>query len=117
MSSIDDPIESHVQELKQDLDIAITHHLKEATVAGVLSLIPGIGSAVQSLLDGKAKANLEQRWLNLFVDFRERIEQVRESIPDESYYASDEFQTLLALAYQQLATSDEAKASSWRAGE
>ena len=108
--TIDDPIELHLQQIKQNLDANITRDLREATVAGVLSLIPGVGSAIQSLLDGQAKANLEQRWLQLFIDFRARIEEVRESIPDESYYGSEQFQTLLALAFQQLATThDRAK--------
>jgi hypothetical protein len=36
---------------------------------------------------------------------KERIEEIRESIPDDSYYGSEEFQTLLALAYEQLLTT------------
>jgi hypothetical protein len=76
----------------------------------VLSLIPGIGSAIQSLLDDKAKANLERRWLELFVDFKMRVDEIHASIPDEDYYSSEKFQTLLALAWQQLATThDRAK--------
>lgn len=107
---MDDAIEVRVREIKQNLDPSISRELAEATVAGVLSLIPGVGSAIQSLLGDKAKANLERRWLQLFVDFKTRMDEIHESIPDEDYYGSEKFQTLLALAWQQLATThDRAK--------
>lgn len=107
---MDDAVEVRLREIKQNLDRGISRELTEATVAGVLSLIPGAGSAIQSLLDEKARANLERRWLQLFVDFKTRMDEIHESIPDEDYYGSEKFQTLLALAWQQLATThDRAK--------
>jgi hypothetical protein len=64
-----------------------------------------IGSAIQSLVDGKAHRNVERRWIQLFVDLKDQLEKIRDSIPHESYYNSEEFQTLLALAYEQLWTT------------
>src|SRR6185437_16615238 len=37
-----------------------------ATVAGILSFIPGAGAAIQTLLDGRAKENVRRRWIELF---------------------------------------------------
>lgn len=103
--SIDDPIEVHLEHLKQDLDAGIESSLTSATVAGILSLIPGVGSAIQSLLDGRARENVDRRWVELFAELRKRIEKVRSSIPDVTFYGSEEFQTLLALAQEQLWTT------------
>ncbi|QHN03997.1 hypothetical protein FTO74_11900 [Granulicella sp. WH15] len=103
--SIDDPIEVRLQRVKEDMEFDISKNLAYATVAGTLSLMPGIGSAIQSLIDGKAKANMEHRWIELFLELREQIEAVRGSIPDDSFYGSEEFQTLLALAQEQLWTT------------
>jgi hypothetical protein len=103
--SIDDPIKVHLEHVRQDLDAGIESSLTSATVAGILSLIPGAGSAIQSLLNGRARENVERRWVELFAELRKRIEEVRSSIPDVTFYGSEEFQTLLALAQEQLWTT------------
>ena len=105
MATDDNPIEVRLQQLKEGLDSDVEHDLSGATIAGILSLIPGIGSAIQSLVDGKARRNVEQRWIQLFADLKAHLEEIRDSIPDENYYGSEEFQTLLALAYEQLLTT------------
>lgn len=79
------------------------------TVAGILSLIPGAGSAIQSLLDGRARANVKRRSLDLFIEMRKRIEEVRDRIPNAVFYGSEEFQTLLSLAQEQLWTTHDEK--------
>ena len=40
---------------------------------------------------------------------RKRIEEVRDQIPDAAFYCSEEFQTLLALAHEQLWTTHDKK--------
>jgi hypothetical protein len=100
--SIDDPIEVNLEHLNRDLDAGIESGLTGATVASILSLIPGAGAAIQSLLDGRAKDNVQRRWVDLFVEMKKRIDEIRASIPDVTFYGSDEFQTLLALAQEQL---------------
>jgi hypothetical protein len=103
--SIDDPIEVHLEHLKKDLDAGIESGMAGATVASILSLIPGAGPAIQSLFDGRARDNVQRRWIELFVEMKKRIEEIRESIPDVAFYGSEEFQTLLALAQEQLWTT------------
>jgi hypothetical protein len=103
--NMDDPIQVRLQQAQVDIEGGIEVDLGSATVAGVLSLIPGIGSAIQSLMDGKAKQNVERRWIELFIELRKRIEEIRGSIPDDTFYSSEEFQTLLALAQEQLWTT------------
>ena len=103
--SIDEPIEVHLEHLKQELDAGIESGLIGATVASILSLIPGAGAAIQSLLDGRANDNVQRRWIALFVEMKKRIEEIRASIPDVNFYGSEEFQTLLVLAQEQLWTT------------
>lgn len=105
MAIADNPIEVRLQQLKEGLDSDFERDLSGATIAGVLSLIPGIGSAIQSLIDDKARRNVERRWVQLFADLKTHLEEIRNLIPDEDYYGSEEFQTLLALAYEQLLTT------------
>lgn len=105
MAIANDSIEVRLQQLKEGLDSDIERDLGGATVAGILSLIPGIGAAIQSLVDGRAQRNVERRWIQLFADLKAHLKEIRDSIPDESYYGSEEFQTLLALAYEQLWTT------------
>jgi hypothetical protein len=107
--SLNDPIDVHLELAKRGLDVGITDDLSAMTVTGILSLIPGAGSAIQSLLDGRARANVERRWLELFIEMRKRIEEVRDRIPDTAFYGSEEFQTLLALAQEQLWTTHDKK--------
>jgi hypothetical protein len=65
---------------------------------------------VQSLLAGKAQDRIVTRYIQFFQDMAARVNEIRGSIPDNKYYASEEFQTLLALSYEQLLTThDRAK--------
>jgi len=54
MAIDDDPLSVSLRQAKGDLDHDIEGDLRQASIAGILSLIPGVGSAIQSLLDGKA---------------------------------------------------------------
>lgn len=101
----DDPLDISLRQVRQELESDIERDLSLASCAAVLCLIPGIGSAIQSLLDGKAQRNVERRWVQLFVDLKERLDQIRDDIPDDEYYASEEFQTILALTYQEILTT------------
>jgi hypothetical protein len=107
--TIDDPIEVQLKAIKANVEPDITGDLRGATLASTLSLIPGVGAAIQSLLDGRAKASMERRWLELFTAFGARIGEIRASIPDERYYGSEEFQTLFFLVLQQLITTQDSR--------
>jgi hypothetical protein len=106
---IDNPTAIELQQIRNDFDHNIANVMQEAGVAAAFSLIPGVGSAIKSLLDGKAQRNIQQRWVKLFEDMGRRIEEINESIPNTDYYASEEFQTLLALAWEQLLTTHDEK--------
>ena len=43
--SLNDPIDVHLELAKKDLDVGITDDLSAMTMTGILSLIPGAGSA------------------------------------------------------------------------
>lgn len=45
--SISDPIEVHLNQVKKDMDDGIEGELSSVTVAGILSIIPGAGAAIQ----------------------------------------------------------------------
>src|ERR1700722_18714815 len=107
--SLNDPIDVHLELAKKDLDVGITDDLSAMTVTGILSLIPGAGSAIRSLLDGRARANVDRRWLELFIEMGKKIEEVRDRIPDAAFYGSEEFQTLLVLGQEQLWTTHDKK--------
>jgi hypothetical protein len=47
--------------------------------------------------------------LDLFIEMRKRIEEVRDRIPNAAFYGSEEFQTLLSLAQEQLWTTHDKK--------
>jgi hypothetical protein len=48
--------------------------------------------------------------VQLFEEMRLRLEEIRDSVPDEDYFGSEEFQALLTLAIEQLQTThDQAK--------
>jgi hypothetical protein len=107
--SLNDPIDAHLEFAKKNVDAGIADDLSAMTVAGILSLIPGAGAAIQSLFDGRARANVERRWLELFIEMRKRMEEVQDQIPDAAFYCSEEFQTLLVLAHEQLWTTHDKK--------
>lgn len=109
MTIADDAIDTRLRQSKEELDFDIERDLSHATVAGILSTIPVIGPVIQSLLDGEVRRNVERRWIQLITDLKDQLEMIRDSIPDESYYGSEEFQTLLALAYDQLWTTHDRK--------
>ena len=60
MAIDDDPLAIQLHEAKQQLDAGIERELAAATVAGVLYMIPGVGSAIQSLLDRRARENVKR---------------------------------------------------------
>jgi hypothetical protein len=110
MSAIDDPIEAQLRLKKEEIETSVEQQLCDAGIFAMLSLLPfGIGTAIQSNFDGRARRDVERRWIQLFQDMATRIKEISDSIPDEAYYSSEEFRTLLALAYEQLWTTHDRK--------
>src|ERR1700694_375014 len=53
----------------------------------------------------RSNAVVERRWVELFLERRRSIEEMRGLVPDVAFYRSEEFETLLALAHEQLRTT------------
>lgn len=84
--------------------------LVSSGVAGVLSLIPGVGAAVTELMTELAIQRTNDRMREMFEHFAHRIREVGEDKVDREWFRSEEFQTLLYEAFQQLlVTHDRAK--------
>jgi hypothetical protein len=102
---IDDSLEIRLRELEDATHHSVARESMDVTVAGILSVFPVAGACIQTLLSGKAQRNVHQRILELFLEMRTRLEEIKASVPDENYFGSEEFQTLLALALEQLQTT------------
>ena len=71
-------------------------------VAGVLSIIPGVGGAVTELMTELAIQRTNDRMKEMFEHFTSRIREVGEGKVDREWFRSEEFQTLLYEAFEQL---------------
>src|ERR1019366_7278034 len=76
--------------------------LVSSGVAGVLSLIPGVGAAVTELMTELAVQRTNNRVKEMFDYFTNRIRDIGEEKVSREWFRSEEFQTLLYEAVQQL---------------
>jgi hypothetical protein len=102
---VDDPLDVRIRQYEEATNLSIQRGGLDAAIAGILSLFPIGGACIQSLLFDKAQRNNNQRVLELFTEMRERLEEIKALIPDQEYFGSEEFQTLLALALEQIQTT------------
>lgn len=70
-----------------------------------LNALPYIGSSISSLLAGKAQERVRERTAEVFREMKAKLDSVDEQAIRKDYFESEEFQTLLALAIDQLQTS------------
>ena len=103
--SIDDKLQIYREQIEKEIQPDIQRDVKDMTVAGLLGALPVGGAAIQSLLSGRAQKRVWERFLEMLNEMKERLEAIRNSIPDEEYFGSEEFQTLLFLAIDQLQTT------------
>jgi hypothetical protein len=104
LMAIDDKLEKVLDKLSQEATARTDLELLLAACAG----IPGAGGPISSLMAGQAKRRVVRRTVEMFNAIRERLEQVEERNISKDFFESDEFQTLLALAIEQLQTSHDA---------
>ena len=71
-------------------------------VAGILSLVPGVGAAVTELMTELAIQRTHDRVNEMFGHFTNRIHEVGQDKVDREWFRSEEFQTLLFEALRQL---------------
>lgn len=108
--SIDDKLDVLRNQVEQTLQPDAQRQLREAGVVGLLSVFPIGGAVIQNLLMVRAQRYVLDRFLEMLEEMRRRLDEIKNSIPDEEYFGSGEFQVLLALAIEQLQTTkDETK--------
>lgn len=106
--SIDDKMEKLLLDLAQETSSPSEKDMRRFVQDATLGRIPVIGGPLTNLLAGKAQQRIFDRVIELFEEIKRRIEDLDEDGKrhlDSSYFESEEFQTLLALAFQQLQTS------------
>jgi hypothetical protein len=99
-----------IDEEQPDVALEITDEAKQmlqgklvrSGVLGVLSLIPGVGSAVIELMTELAMQRTNNRVKEMFDHFTSKIRDVGEQKVDREWFRSEEFQTLLYEAFSQL---------------
>jgi len=99
-----------IDEEQPDVALAISTEAKRmlqgklmsSGVAGVLSLVPGVGAAVIELMTELAIQRTNNRVKEMFEHFTTKIREVGEEKVDREWFRSEEFQTLLYEAFSQL---------------
>ncbi|MBI3476670.1 MAG: hypothetical protein HY010_13135 [Acidobacteria bacterium] len=76
--------------------------LVSSGIAGLLSLVPGVGAAVSELMTELAIQRTNNRVKEMFEHFTARVHEVGEEKVDREWFRSEEFQTLLYEAFSQL---------------
>jgi len=99
--AIDDKLEKILDAYQEDAVVSPG----SLTIEAAISAIPLVGSSIASLVSGKAQARVRQRTVDVFSAMKEEIEAVEEQSINKEFFESEEFQTLLALAIEQLQTT------------
>jgi hypothetical protein len=99
--SIDDKLAKAIDILSIEGEVAVQDKMLRAAIAG----IPYVGGSISSLITGQARQRLVQRAVEVFEVVGERLRHIDESLVDREFFDSEEFQTILALAIQQLQTT------------
>jgi hypothetical protein len=99
-----------IDEEKPNFAIAITNEvgrtiqeqLVSSGVAGALSLVPGVGSAIIEMMTQLAIQRTNERIQEMFEHFTAKIRDIGENKIDQEWFRGEEFQTLLFEALHQL---------------
>jgi len=104
--AIDDKLEKVLDKLWEE---SLVPHRDLELLSAAISAIPVAGGPISALMSGLAKRRVVRRTVEMFNAMRERLEQVDETKINKEFFESDEFQTLLALAIEQLQTSHDSE--------
>jgi hypothetical protein len=99
--AIDDKLEKLVEGLRVEVNPSPQLVALDALIAS----IPYVGAAIGSILIDKWKQRLIKRAVTLFREIKNRMEKLEETALDHAYFDTEEFQTILFLALQQLQTT------------
>ncbi|HXC42624.1 MAG TPA: hypothetical protein VNY51_03765 [Candidatus Dormibacteraeota bacterium] len=100
--SIDDEQPDVALDISKEAKRTLQAKLASSGVAGVLSLIPGVGAAVSELITELAIERTNNRVKEMFEHFTSKIREVGEDKVDREWFRSEDFQSLLYDALQQL---------------
>jgi hypothetical protein len=89
-------------EISNETKRMLQEKLVSSGIAGVLSLIPGVGAAVTELMTELAIQRTNNRVKEMFEHFTTKVREVGEDKVDREWFRSEEFQTLLYEAFSQL---------------
>lgn len=97
-------------EIGNEAKRTIQEKIVSSGIAGVLSLVPGVGGAVIEMMTELAIQRTNDRIKEMFEYFVNRIREVGEEKVDREWFRGEEFQTLLYEAFHQLhVTQDQQK--------
>src|ERR1700722_17600688 len=74
-------------------------------MSALIASIPYAGSAINSILSGRAQRQMHERVTDVFEAFKESVEQMQEEKIDKGFFESDEFLTLFTLMLEQIQTT------------
>ena len=103
--AIDDKLEKVLDKLREE---GMIPHRDLELLGAAIAAIPVAGGPISTLMSGQAKRRVVRRTVEMFDAIRERLEGIDSGKIDKDFFNSDEFQTLLALAIEQLQTSHDA---------
>jgi hypothetical protein len=103
--SIDDKFEKLAGQLAAEGEVTLQNRAINAAVAS----LPYMGAAIGSLWAGDARRRLVARLLALFAEVKQRLEAIEAELMDGAFFETEEFQTLLALAVEQLQTAHDSR--------
>ena len=98
---IDDNLKQSIDRLTEQTELLVQNEMMNAAIAG----IPVIGGSLSSLMTDLARRRLAERTVDLANAIKDRIEEIGESKIDADFFKSEVFQTLFALAWEQLKTT------------
>jgi hypothetical protein len=110
--AIDDPVAVVMRQIDEEIDAEsyVTTRLKNLGLsigtAIALAKFPVVSQIMATLLVD-SPARFEKRLLRVLAVFEEEFERIRNKIPDENHYHSEQFQSMIGLLVERLHTTHE----------
>lgn len=108
--AIDDKLAKLIDNLSRESQISLPEEGLRAAVNAAIAVIPYAGLPIAGLLAGRANRRIQGRAIEMFSAIKERLEKLDENEITKDFFEGEEFQSLFALALEQLQTThDKAK--------
>src|SRR5947199_9802165 len=99
--AIDDKLQKTIDEYQKHVLTTPSDYVVETAI----SLIPVAGSAILAIMGGAGRQRILQRAAEVFTEMKEELSRLGEDAINRDFFETEEFQTLLALAMEQLQTT------------